>query len=228
MRCVAGFFLFSSFYFIFCLFCLYIYPSFAERLGSTRADYFLAHGRGSYLILSLSLLLLHLSSTFNPPFITILTHAPKQAEVLGKRVVVQHIPLGGLLEWDAAATSTSPANTNINTENTTTPTTPIRTTTAQMSTSHLETLAHAQTRTTRIQPRSKAQGQGRGTPPALTTTTARVPWATTAPGGRSEATRAPWAAAMPIGTVTDSSGHSSSSGSGSMGPPRSPGMDIGG
>lgn len=24
----------------------------------------------------------------------------RQAEVLGKRVVVQHIPLGGLLEWE--------------------------------------------------------------------------------------------------------------------------------
>ncbi|KIM71943.1 hypothetical protein PILCRDRAFT_27804, partial [Piloderma croceum F 1598] len=49
-----------------------------------------------------------------------------EAEVLGKRVVVQHIPLGGLLEWDAAATSTSTstistANTNTNTETTTTP-----------------------------------------------------------------------------------------------------------
>jgi hypothetical protein len=27
-------------------------------------------------------------------------HMISQAEVLGKRVVVQHIPLGGLLEWD--------------------------------------------------------------------------------------------------------------------------------
>ena len=26
----------------------------------------------------------------------------RQAEVLGKRVVVQHLPLGGLLEWDVA------------------------------------------------------------------------------------------------------------------------------
>jgi hypothetical protein len=59
-------------------------------------------------------------------------------------------------------------------------------------------------------------------------TTARVPWATTAPGGGSEATRAPWAAAMPMGTVVDSSGHCSSFGFGFMGPPRLPGMDIGG
>ncbi|KIM74884.1 hypothetical protein PILCRDRAFT_14057 [Piloderma croceum F 1598] len=108
-----------------------------------------------------------------------------------------------------------------------------------MSTSPLETIApsriHAQTRSTRIQARSKAQGQG--TPPTLplispttTITTGRVPWATTAPGGGSGATRAPWAAAMPMGTVVDSSGPGSGSGSGlgSMGPPRLPGMGIGG
>ncbi|KAJ7098684.1 hypothetical protein B0H15DRAFT_587258 [Mycena belliarum] len=29
-----------------------------------------------------------------------------EAEVLGKRVVVQHVPLGGLLQWDAAPTAT--------------------------------------------------------------------------------------------------------------------------
>ena len=27
-----------------------------------------------------------------------------QAEVLGKRVVVQHLPLGGLLEWNVTST----------------------------------------------------------------------------------------------------------------------------
>ncbi|KIM71949.1 hypothetical protein PILCRDRAFT_16585 [Piloderma croceum F 1598] len=113
-----------------------------------------------------------------------------------------------------------------------------------MSTSPLETIApsriHAQTRSTRIQARSKAQGQGTPpTPPTLplispttTITTGRVPWATTAPGGGSGATRAPWAAAMPMGTVVDSSGPGpspkSGSGLGSMGPPRLPEMDIGG
>jgi len=29
-----------------------------------------------------------------------------QAEVLGKRVVVQHIPLGGLLEWESSTSET--------------------------------------------------------------------------------------------------------------------------
>ncbi|KAJ7167692.1 hypothetical protein C8R46DRAFT_255230 [Mycena filopes] len=32
-----------------------------------------------------------------------------EAEVLGKRVVVQHIPLGGILQWDAATTAIEPA-----------------------------------------------------------------------------------------------------------------------
>ena len=31
---------------------------------------------------------------------TVLTRLLLQAEVLGKRVVVQHLPLGGLIEWD--------------------------------------------------------------------------------------------------------------------------------
>jgi hypothetical protein len=104
-----------------------------------------------------------------------------------------------------------------------------------MSTSPLETVVpsrtHAHTRT--IQARPNVQGQGRGTPPLLplsqplistTTTTARVPWDTTAPGGGSGTTRAPWAAAMPMMTSAGSSG----SGSGSMGPPRLTGMNIGG
>jgi serine/threonine-protein phosphatase 2A activator len=42
----------------------------------------------------------HLSVTVCDHFFS----APK-AEVLGKRVVVQHIPLGGLLEWDAPSNS---------------------------------------------------------------------------------------------------------------------------
>jgi hypothetical protein len=148
---------------------------------------------------------------------------------------VQHIPLGGLLEWDAAA----PTNNNTNTETTTptTPTTPTQTvitppSDAQMSTSPLETVVPSRTRT-RIQARPKAQGQGRGTPPlpplistTTTATIARVPWDTTAPGGESGTTRAPWPAAMPMMNVAGSSG--SGSGSGSMGPPRLPRMDIGG
>lgn len=45
-----------------------------------------------------------------------------EAEVLGKRVVVQHIPLGGLLEWDGKASSASALSTiNVHTQTTTAP-----------------------------------------------------------------------------------------------------------
>jgi serine/threonine-protein phosphatase 2A activator len=33
-----------------------------------------------------------------------------QAEVLGKRVVVQHIPLGGLLEWESGDSAAAPSS----------------------------------------------------------------------------------------------------------------------
>lgn len=38
---------------------------------------------------------------------TLMQRNDLQAEVLGKRVVVQHIPLGGLLEWDVNKSSAS-------------------------------------------------------------------------------------------------------------------------
>lgn len=141
---------------------------------------------------------------------------PVQAEVLGKRVVVQHIPLGGLLDWDVQPTSPSLSPALLH------PRPP------GMSTTSIETVPQGQV-------------QGRGTEkPTLAPWVTAMATTTIAPGrgGSGSDVRAD-------SNITSDRSSSLSTGrsprvhawstlasmrpstSGSMGPPLSPPMDVG-
>ncbi|EJD39044.1 Phosphotyrosyl phosphatase activator [Auricularia subglabra TFB-10046 SS5] len=104
------------------------------------------------------------------------------AEVLSKRVVVQHLPLGGLVAWDPPDTL------------------PVH---AQLATSGPRSFSPGAS--TNILPPARMQGFGRGSGsrPGSGASTPRLgtaaPWATPAPPGGPGGTAAPWATPAPAG-----------------------------